>query len=389
LENLRWIAAAALSAYACRLAVHHTTPVDAALPLLALVVTLCAWLSYREVMVGVPLLIVAEIAIPDETMRIIAFGVIVAASSAITLASRHGLPVARGPLPGLSGLDDDASRELGTGDALRATGNGQLATSFGQRATSSDPAVPLTIAILLVLRWIPVADVRFGRELFLLACAVAIVIVLGRTPFAVAVAVATTLATPAFPLRTLALPLLVLLAAATVRLFGMPAVRLTWPSTALVAAVMLFFGWSGVVARSFPYFLTAGAPADYKRRIAEALSPGTSAMHDVPEGSRSLILSGANVARLRRGTVLGRLDPGGIALRVGDAADWGYQRRDHFYAARNPLPRDAAGKIRDYGYSAWLDGAGRVPLPPGARRIRVTADPKLPATATLQVEGFE
>ena len=383
MENLRWIAAAALSAYACRLAVHHTTPIDAALPFLALVVTLCAWLSYRELMIGVPLLIVAEIAIPDETMRILAFGMIVAASSAIPLASKTDkLPVARGPLPEPSGLDDDASRELGTGDALRATGN-------GQRATSSDPAVPLTIAILLTLRWIPVSDVRFGRELFLLVCAVAMVIVLGRTPFAVAVAVVTTLATPAFPLRTLALPLLVLLAAATARLFGMPAVRLTWPSTALVTALMLFFGWSGVVARSFPYFLSAGAPAEYRRRIAEALPRGASAAYDVPEGARSLIVSGANVAGLRRGTVLGRLDPGGVALRVGDAADWGYQRRDHFYAARNPLPRDPAGKIRDYGYSAWLDGAGRVPLPSGARRIRVTADAQLPAAATLQVEGFE
>jgi hypothetical protein len=374
LENLRWIAAAALSAYACRLAVHHTTPVDAALPFLALVVTLCAWLSYREILVGVPLLIAAEMALPDETMRMLALGVILAGSCAIAIAAKSPDP------HGLEESDPPAGQNR-PGETSRATGSGSR--------VSRGSAAPLVAAIVLTLRWIPIADVRFGREVFLLVCAVAIVIVLGRTPFAVAVAVVTILATPAFPLRTLALPLLVLLAAATVRLFGMPAVRLTWPSTALVAAVMLFFAWSGVVARSFPYFLKAGSPAQYKRRIAQALPRGASATYDVPDDARSLIVSAANVARLRRGTVLGRLDPGGIPLRVGDAADWGYQRRDHFYAARNPLPGDPAGKIRDYGYAAWLDGAGRVPIPPGARRIRVTADPKLPAAATLQVEGFE
>ena len=48
-----------------------------------------------------------------------------------------------------------------------------------------------------------------------------------------------------------------------------------------------------------------------------------------------------------------------------------------------------AGTIRDYGYAAWIDGAGRVALPRGARTIRVTADAALPADASLQVEGFE
>jgi hypothetical protein len=38
---------------------------------------------------------------------------------------------------------------------------------------------------------------------------------------------------------------------------------------------------------------------------------------------------------------------------------------------------------------AGLDGAGRVLLPRGVRRIRVTAAATLPADASLQVEGFE
>jgi hypothetical protein len=86
---------------------------------------------------------------------------------------------------------------------------------------------------------------------------------------------------------------------------------------------------------------------------------------------------------------LGRIEPGGRIVRIGDAADWGYMRREQFYGARNPLPRDAAGKIRGYGYAAWVDGAGRIPLPPNARTIRVTADASLPADAALQVESFE
>jgi hypothetical protein len=344
LENLRWIAAAALSAYACHLAVHQTTPIDQALPLLALAVTFLAWLSYPAVMLGVPLLIVAEIAFPDEQLRLLAFGAIVAAAMGCGLSAR-------------------------------------------MRAGSPRPLVITVIAIVL-LRWIPLDHVLLGRELFLLAIAVAIVFVLGRTPFAVAVAVIAALVTPAVPLRTLAFPLAVLLIAAAARTFGLPALRLTWPSTVVLAFVVLFFPWSGIVARAFPYFLREAKPPARRTQI-DALAPNKSASYDVPDGAKSIIVSGANVAHLRRGALLGRIEPGGIDVRIGDAADWGYLRREHWYRAHNPLPRDAAGTIREYGYAAWIDGAGRVALPRGARKIRVTADAALPADASLQVEGFE
>ncbi|HEV7242421.1 MAG TPA: hypothetical protein VGQ36_24545 [Thermoanaerobaculia bacterium] len=344
MENLRWIAAAALSAYACHLAVHQTTPIDQALPLLALAVTFLAWLSYPAVMLGVPLLIVAEIAFPDEQLRLLAFGAIVAAAMGCGLSAR-------------------------------------------MRAGSPRPLVITVIAIVL-LRWIPLDHVLLGRELFLLAIAVAIVFVLGRTPFAVAVAVIAALVTPAVPLRTLAFPLAVLLIAAAARTFGLPALRLTWPSTVVLAFVVLFFPWSGIVARAFPYFLREAKPPARRTQI-DALAPNKSASYDVPDGAKSIIVSGANVAHLRRGALLGRIEPGGIDVRIGDAADWGYLRREHWYRAHNPLPRDAAGTIREYGYAAWIDGAGRVALPRGARKIRVTADAALPADASLQVEGFE
>ena len=375
MENLRWIAAAALSAYACHLAVHHTTPIDHALPFLAVAVTVLAWLSYSEVMLGVPLLIAAEIAIPDEPMRLLAFGAIIA----IAVAIACGAPASSRPL----------------------------------RRVPAGPVLLALVAILL-LRWLPLSNVHLPGELALLVLSLAIVLVLGRTPFAVTVAVITALVTTTIPLRTLAIPLAVLLVAAIARTIGMPALRLTWPSTIVLAFAMLFFPWSGIVARAFPYFLRPATPEKPRTDIKQALAPNRSETYDVPQGATSLIVSAANVAHLRRGTILGRilisrqstvgsrqeaaaLTPANcqmptancIDVRIGDAADWGYMRRDAWHKAHNPLPRDAAGKIRDYGYSAWVDGAGRVPLPRGARTIRVTADGALPAHASLQVEGFE
>ena len=44
-----------------------------------MIVTLVATRSYPSLMLAVPLLILAEIAIPDERTRLLAFGVIVAA----------------------------------------------------------------------------------------------------------------------------------------------------------------------------------------------------------------------------------------------------------------------------------------------------------------------
>ena len=252
----------------------------------------------------------------------------------------------------------------------------------------SNSATALVIASLLLLRWIPTPD-HPAREVALIAIAVATAYILGRTPFAVAVAVLAALFTPAVPLRTFALPLLVLFAATLARLLGMPRLRLAFPSAIALAFALTFFAWSGIVARAFPYFLKAPHPIAEKYNVNAALAASQSATLLVPDDARALIVSGANVPRLRRGALLGMIQPGGIAVRVGDAADWGSLCRDQFYGSRNPLPRDPAGKVREYGYAAWIDGAGRVPLPRGARWIRVTADAALPPNASLQVEGFE
>lgn len=344
MNRIRWVLAAALSALACHLSVIHATPVDRALPFLAVLTTILAAASYPSVMLGVPLLILAEIAIPDEGMRLLAFGVLMAFAITIPPASR-----------------------------LR---DGRLAAG-----------VPL--AAILLLRWIPIHDVLLGRELFLLVLALLIFLVLDRTPFAMAVAVLTVLVTPAVPLRTLALPMLVLVVAVAARTLGMPRIVLAWPSRVLVAFAILFFAWSGVVARAFPYFLHRATEPRERIVVAQALGAGKSLTLEVPEGAKSLVVSGANVARLRRGALLGRMEPGSLGIRIGDAADWGSLRREQFHGNRNPLPRDPAGKIRGYGYGAWLDGAGRIALPRGARQVRVIAAASLPAGASLQVEGFE
>ena len=366
--NLRtafWIAAAALSAWACHLAVHHATPIDRALPFLAVAVTLAAALSYPWVMVGVVLLVVAELAVFGETARLLAFGAIVAGAFATAI----GAPASSRPvrwLPAGTGRQD-AGGPAGWKPALHAP--------------------LLTLTAVFLLRWIPFSGVLIGRELFLLAIAVAIVFVLGRTPFAIATGVVTALVTPAVPLRTLALPLIVLAVAVLARAFGMNKVALRWPSAAILAFVLLFFPWSGIVARAFPYFLKPASPEVQRHPGAPALPANATVTLDVPDGAKAVVVSGANVARLERGTILGRMN--GLPIRIGDAADWGYLRRDHFYGSRNPLPRNPAGRIRGYGYTAWVDGAGRMALPPNARTITITADAALPAGASLQVEGFE
>ncbi|MFP5245743.1 MAG: hypothetical protein ACLGH0_03530, partial [Thermoanaerobaculia bacterium] len=321
-KAVSWVLAAALAAFACQLVITHATPIDRALPLLAVLATLLAALSYAEVMVAVPVLMVAEICIADETTRLLAFGLCVAAAA----------------------------------------------------------------TLIVLLRWIPFPE-HLGRELFLLTIAVLIVVVLGRTPFAVLIGVITTLITPAIPLRTVALPVIVLIVALLARLFGMPRLQLRWVSAVVLGFVLLFFPWSGVVARAFPYFLKRAAPVVHRSAGADALPANGSVTLQVPEGTTSVIVSGANVARMKRGTPIGRIDD--RVIRIGDVADWGYTRREAYYGARNPLPRDPAGRIRGYGYDAWLDGAGRIPLRPGDRTIVVTADAALPPGATLQVEGFE
>jgi hypothetical protein len=250
-------------------------------------------------------------------------------------------------------------------------------------------SIVLSVAAVMILRWIPFADVSVLREILLLAVAAAITAVLGGGPLAIAVAVLSALFTPMIPLRTIVLPLAVLGLSTTVRIFGLRRPRAQFLSLLLLAAPLLVFTWSGVIARALP-IVWKGLPQDHARFVVNAALPaGRSIELEVPPGARALIVSGANVPRLRRGALLGVIEPGHRVVTIGDAADWGALRREHFYGSRNPLPADPAGSLHGYGYSTWIDGAGRIALAPSTKRIRVIAAPTLPPGASLQVEGFE
>lgn len=339
------VAAAAIASWGCSLVVCHDTAIDASLPLIAAVVALLAAFAEPAAIVAVPLLAATEIALPDERLRLLGFGVLLAAVFASLLAA-------------------------------------PCRTSFARAAA-------ISVSAIVLLRWIPLAEVLVFRELVLVGLALAIVAIYRSTPVAVAIAVLVTLFTPAMPLRTLAFPLAVAGAGLLFRAMGMPRVEWRYLAAGSVALPMIFFAWSGVFARATPLALR-GLPFETPRRLVDvALKAGESWTLDVPPDARCLIVSAANASRLKRGVLLGVIEPGGTKVTIGDAADWGFLRREQWARSRNPLPRDPAGLLRGYGYGAWVDAAGRVSLPPGAARVRVTADPNLPGGAKLQINAIE
>jgi hypothetical protein len=254
-----------------------------------------------------------------------------------------------------------------------------------------------TISAVALLRWIPWSEVRVGREVFVILGALLVLAAFRRAParapaphcvtaFGIAIAVLAALVTPAIPLRTVAFPYVVALLAWMLRLRR---ARGVMAGTLVIAGVMTLFPWSGVVARGLPFLLIRHRPERPREGIHVALAPAKSFDMQLPPNAESLIVSGANASRLRRGTIIGWIDPGHVPLRIGDVADWGAMRRQHWFTSRVAVPRNPAGKIRDCGYSAWVDGAGRVPLPVRSGAIRITADPGLPQTALLQIESVE
>lgn len=343
-QQLGWIVAIVAIGWFVHEAVRFDTPIDRALPVVAVLLTVVAWVSRSWLTAAIPLLVVVELFVPDERLRLIAFGAVAAVTIAVALV-----------------VTDRPRRE---------------------------GATLLVVAIAIVLlRWIPVGHVALWRESVLLVTGTAIAAALGSTPFAAAVAIIAALLPPLVPLRTLAFPLAVLVSAGVLRMFGLPRIHLRIAGAAVVAGSMLFFPWSGLLVRAPRLLLVPWTPAVHRAYVGAALHPGNSMSLDVPTNATALIASGANVSRLRGGTVIGRID--GAPITIGQIADWGFLRREHRRNARNPLPRDPAGILRGYGYDAWVDGAGRIPLPPGARTIVVTVERNLPPDAALQVEGFE
>lgn len=336
------IIAAVFSAYAAAVVAQFSTPIDSALPLIAVVITIVAAISHPSIQLAVPLLIGGEIAIFDERVRLLWFGAVVGWAFAAAVLSQ----------------------------AERARGI---------------PAAVLVVASIVLLRWIPMKNVVIWREVLLMAIAVLIMLALRSTAFGIAVAVAAALFTPLIPLRTIGFPIAVLVVVAMLRLIGVPAIRFDVASSLMLAVMLLFFAWSGVFARATSFVIRGLPGATPRAAVRMALAPGQTISLDVPANANAVILSGANMSRLRLGTVVGSIN--NVPIRVGDVADWGFVRREHFYGARNRVPNDSAGELRDYGQSAWIDGAARFPIPQHA--VRIHADSHLPATARLQIDAFE
>jgi hypothetical protein len=320
-----------------------STPIDEALPAIAVVLTAVAAFTHPAVQLAIPLLMAGEIGIADERTRLVWFGIVVAVSMAGAVLQLRIRP----------------------------------------------SAYIVTVSCIVLLRWIPYSEVMPGREIVLIAIALGVVMLLRATPLAIVIAVMAALFTPAVPLRTLGVPLAVLMAAAIARLFRLSPRHTDAAAAFLLAVPLLFFAWSGAFARTFPLMLR-GVPSHAARQpVQMALRPGQSVEIDVPGGAGSLVLSAANMARVKEGVVLGRIEPGAVIVRMGDVADWAAFRREQYHAARNRVPRHSAGLLRGYGQTAWIDGAGRVQLSGRATRITVTADPSIPPAGRLQIDAFE
>ncbi len=126
------------------------------------------------------------------------------------------------------------------------------------------------------------------------------------------------------------------------------------------------------------------------------LSAGETVTLDLPRdvGLLRLRIAGGNVAGLEGGTVVGvaRIEPGGgtLALRIGDFADWGSNRRAHFLSAENPRSAVPAGVIHESGRDAFLSGAGLVRVKAaGAERLTIEAFPSIGETGLLMIETVE
>jgi hypothetical protein len=333
---------AIVSAYACGAVAQFGTPIDAALPVIAVIVTIIAAMTLPAIQLAVPLLIGGEIATADERLRLLWFGVVIGIAFAAALLA-----------------------EL---DFIRAS--------------------VLTVAAIIILRWIPLSNVMIVRELILIAIALLIVFVMRSTPIGVAIAVGVAMFTPVIPLRTFIFPIGMLIVLAALR-GVVPSSRR--PADLLasfaLAVMLLFFPWSGVFARAVPLAIRGLPLATPRAPMHMALAPGQSIAIEVPSNATALILSGANVSQLREGTVIGSLNR--VPLRLGDIADWGFLRREQFYQSRNSVPLNAACEVRGYGQSAWVDGAARFPIPRNTSTLRVTADPHLPPSARLQIDAFE
>ena len=413
-----------------------TTPIDSHLPLVIALVLVCAWVVrgtrwVAAVQCAVPLLIVAMMTITDERTRLLAYGVLVAAAFGIAVMAVHtrtggvSLPEVVLTIVGIVLLrwiplrDVHVLREL-----VVLAGSIALMFAMPRRRDAAGPAGE-TPALLIAVLAVAVATPVHAGKMTLFPFAMAVV-VMGYRGLAVsgsragwqnehretaipryrdtakprylatAILAAAFLAAAYFARYSLAT---VYVAAAIV--FLVPLLERVRPLAYAVALVIFaLWPWSGIIARALPVVRNYESSGGDTRPIAWALAASEALPIPVPPHVRHVVVtaSGGQMARFKPGRVVGTIEAtdrrGGVTtrpIRIGDIADFGFTRRDQFFASRNSLPRFSPGEIRDYGANAWLWGAGRTAVACTAdlASLRVVAAPDLPPQTHLQIDSVE
>ena len=384
-SNVEWLAFAIVSAIAAHFVAPSSTPIDRALPFVIVLLSICGFMAQRwpeAMQIAIVLLLLPPIFLTAEHARLLAYGVIAAAVFALAVAV-----------------------------APRMTG----------------AYVTLTVAGVALLRWIPFSEVIVWREALVLVGALVVLLVYrDRTPMAIVVALAIALITPIFPARVMFFPLVVsipviriplAIAFAAAAYFARYSIAVLCAVAAITLALsflrrgrfavyacgialLAMWPWSGIVARAFPKFLIASPPPETNRPVWVALERGQSVSIDAPDRKHAvgITASGANAARFRKGTLMGTVEVVGRTgrivrkeIRIGDIADFGFMRREHFFASRNPPPVHPINDVIGYGQSAWLHTAGWMVI--GSideiASLRFTAARDLPPGARLQIEAVD
>jgi hypothetical protein len=307
-----------------------------------------------------------------------------------------------------------------------------VAAAFAAATLVAREVWVLVIAGVLLLRWIPLREVEVWRELVVLGGALALYAAIKpRSPLALIAVLAVAAVTLVHPGKAALIPLLLavpiallgrpgfspalaglkaglpfaLLIAALFARWSLVPILVTAAFALLVpfldklaplayaAALALFamWPWSGIVARALPVVARYEPPTGEVRVVGLALARGESATVDglKPVLHLTVNASVANGAGMPPGRVVGFVEA--RPIRIGEVADFGFTRRPHFFAARNPLPRVSRGDIRGYGATAWLHGAGAFGVACGApiRTLHFRAADDLPPGARLQIESIE
>jgi len=83
---------AIISAWACGAVAQYGTPIDSALPVIAVIITIVAAISFPAVQLAVPLLMGGEIVIADERLRLIWLGLVIGVAFGAALLSNLDVP---------------------------------------------------------------------------------------------------------------------------------------------------------------------------------------------------------------------------------------------------------------------------------------------------------